>query len=112
MLRTITASQINDESLKKPLVLSLDDLSSIRTSDIRSAAQYHSMLFANTAEPRCPVVTLWHSTFVGLTPVTEPLTCQALLLLAMFLYILRFLVPHLVLLQVRKTSCAFQLQQR
>ena len=61
---------------------------------------------------RCPVVTLWHSTFVGLTPVTEPLTCQALRLLAMFLYILRLLGSHLALLQVRKTSCAFQRQQR
>jgi len=35
MLRTITASQINDESLKKTLVLSLDDLSSIQF-DVRS----------------------------------------------------------------------------
>ena len=61
---------------------------------------------------RCPVVTLWLSTFVGLTPGTAPPTCQALVLLAMFLYILRFLVPHLVLLQVRKTSCAFRRQQR
>jgi hypothetical protein len=110
---------------------------------------------------RCPVVTLWLSIFVGLTPGTAPLasimapatpfcfwttqkhltvknnnwlknlgnysewpkvagavieaaplTCQALLWLAMFLYILGLLVPHLVLLQVRKTSCAFQRQQR
>ena len=43
MLRTITASQINDESLKKPLVLSLDDLSLIRTSDIQSACLLNSM---------------------------------------------------------------------
>ena len=61
---------------------------------------------------RCPVVTLWHSTFVGLTAVTEPFICPVLLLLAMFLYILRFLVSHLILLQIRKTSCAFQRQQR
>ena len=61
---------------------------------------------------RCPVVTLWHSTFVGLTPVTEPLNGQARLLLAMFLYILGFLVSHLILRQVRKTSCAFQRQPR
>ncbi len=61
---------------------------------------------------RCPGVTLWHSTFVGLTPVTEPLNCQARLLLAMSLYILGFLVSHLLLRQVRKTSCAFQRQPR
>jgi hypothetical protein len=61
---------------------------------------------------RCPVVTLWQSTCVGLPPVADRLNGQALLLLAMFLYILRFLVSHLILLQVRKTSCAFQRQQR
>ena len=43
MLRTIAASQINDESRKKTLVLSLDDLSSIRTSDIQSACLLNSM---------------------------------------------------------------------
>ena len=43
MLRTTTASQINDESLKKTLVLSLDGLSSIRTSDIQSACLLNSM---------------------------------------------------------------------
>jgi hypothetical protein len=75
------------------------------------ASQSHNVA-PSRMTTRCPVVTLWHSTFVGLTPVTEPLNCQALLLLAMFLYILGLLVSHLILRQVRKTSCAFQRQQR
>ena len=67
---------------------------------------------AKVEDTSSPVVTLCHSTFVGRTPVTEPLNGQALVLLAMFLYILRFLVSHLILRQVRKTSCAFQRQPR
>jgi hypothetical protein len=56
------------------------------------ASQFHDVA-PSRMTTHCPVVTLWHSTFVGLTPVTEPLNCHALLLLAMFLYILQ---GHLV----------------
>src|SRR5262245_44831549 len=67
-------------------------------------------------EAHCLAVPRWApsrmTTRCAVVQGTKPLTCQALVSLAMFLYILRFLVPHLVLLQVRKTSCVFQRQQR